>query len=49
MRLFPPFDKSAAQKKFGPVLDKWNKKNPNTKKIFFVYLPKRHKYIKIYL
>jgi hypothetical protein len=52
MRLFPPFnkfDKIAAQKKFAPILDKWNKKNPNQKKIFFIYSPKRHKMIKIYL
>lgn len=49
MRLYPPFDKKKAQDKFRPVLEKWNKKNPNKKQIFFIYSPKRHKYIKLYL
>jgi hypothetical protein len=51
MRLYPPYrdKKKELQDKFRPLLDKWNRKNPNEKRIFVYYSPKRHKYIKIYL
>jgi len=49
--LFPPFNKKKKklQEKFRPILEKFNNINPNKKRIFVYYSPKRQKYYKIYL
>ena len=49
MRLYPPFNKEVAQKKFRPILNYWNEKNPNIRRGFFVYSRRLKKYVKIYL